>query len=158
MGGSGRYPYVSAEKKSFPLLEQIVEKLDISPRFVGCFLGHTFKNIEGRKKAGKEFTIERIYELFEFLKSSGIDYALAKQMLPTLFEHPKMDFESILTRIHFEKMEKSEIISKIQFLNEKFEAIRRSDEERDKQNWIMGQLRNIAIGNIQLKELADSLN
>jgi glutamyl-tRNA(Gln) amidotransferase subunit E len=150
------YTYL-LKRNLFPLLEKLVKELQLQTRFAGCFLGHTFKTIEGRMKAGKGFQTEQIFDMFQFLKSNGIDFAIARQILPHLFEHPKMDFESILTILNFKKIEKRDIISKIQYLKDKYEATRRSHEPRDKQNWIMGQLRKIAVGNINLKELADSL-
>lgn len=151
------YTYL-LKKNMFPLLKKIIDELNINPCFAGCFLGHTFKSVEGRTKAGKGFVMSQIYDLLAFLKSESIDLALARQILPHLYQHPKMDFESLLAVIHFKRTGKSEIISKIQFLNDKFEATRRSHELQDKHNWIMGQLRKLAVGNINLGELAKSLN
>ncbi len=150
------YTYI-LKRNIYHLLEKITKELGVCPRFLGCFMGHTLKALEGRKKAGKGFSTEQLYGLFEFLKAKDIDYALAHKMLPHLFEHPKMDFESILNIIQFKKIDKDEILSKIQYLCDKFDTIGRSKEPEDKYNWIMGQLRKIALGNINLRILSESV-
>ncbi len=74
-------------------------------------------------------------------------------MIPLLYEHPKLEFESVLTTLKFKKIAAGEIISKIVFLKEIFEKTGRSEKKEDAMNWIMGELRPSAIGNINLTEL-----
>jgi glutamyl-tRNA(Gln) amidotransferase subunit E len=69
-----------------------------------------------------------------------------------------MDFESIINSIEFKKIPKEEIISKIPFLKNKFSEIRFSKNDNVESNWVMGQLRKTALGNIDLKELSEYLN
>ncbi len=141
------------KKNLFPLIEKIVEQLDINPRFVGTFLGQNFKFVEGHYKSGKGFDYEKIFDLFKFLKDTKIDFRLAGEMIPVIYEHPKMDFNSILTSINFKKIPEDEITSKIPFLKKKFSEIRKSDKKENEINWIMGQLHKIACGNISLNKL-----
>lgn len=142
------------KRNLFPLIQKMVDELQVNPVTAGCFIGHTLKFIEGHYNKGKGFSYDQIFDLFEFLHHQKLDYRLAKQMLPHLFQHPKMDFESILHVIHFKKHNPNQIISQIPFLKEKFESIKRSSLEENKKNWIMGQLRKVAEGNINLTELA----
>jgi len=65
----------------------------------------------------------------------------------------KMEFESILTTLNFKPVKKQEIFSKISFLKEKFDKIRISDKRQDAIDWMMGQLRPSALGNVALGEL-----
>ena len=74
-------------------------------------------------------------------------------MLAVVYEHPKMDFESVLNSIDFKRIDREKIISKIPFLKGKFVEIRISDNKKNEVNWIMGQLHKIATGNINLTEL-----
>ena len=141
------------KKNLFPLVEKIVKQLKINPRFLGTFLGHNLKFIEGHYKTTDDFDYEKIYELFEFLKENKIDFHLAKEMMPVVYEHPKMDFDSILTSINFKKTSEEEITSKIPFLKKKFSEIRKSDKKENEINWIMGQIHKIACGNISLNKL-----
>jgi len=78
---------------------------------------------------------------------------LLKQMLPVVFQHPKMDFDSVLININYKKLAKEDIISKVAFLKQKFDTIKMSEKPEAKINWVMGELKNIAIGNIEFSEL-----
>jgi len=79
-------------------------------------------------------------------------------MLPEMIVHPKMDYDSILTSINFKKYSKEEILSKLQVLHDKFAESKDGDiSETDLKNWVMGSLRNIAIGNVNLTELSKEI-
>ena len=91
--------------------------------------------------------------MFKFLKEQNLDLELAKKMIPVLYEFPKMDFESVLESINFKRISKEKILSHIPFLKNKFNTIKKSDNEQNMINWIMGELREEAVGNISLTEL-----
>ncbi len=141
------------KKNLFPLIEKIINELNINPKFVGTFFGHRLKFVEGHFIPSDKFNYKIIFAMFKFLQENKLDFQLAKQMLAVVYEHPKMDFESVLNSIDFKRIDREKIISKIPFLKEKFEEIKRSDDENNKINWIMGQLQKIATGNINLTEL-----
>lgn len=144
-------------KNLYPLIEKIVNELNVDARFIGTFMGHTLKFVEGHYISAEKFNYSRIYDLFKYLKNNHIELRIAKRMLQHVFEHPKMDFDSILTIIKFKKISKDEIMEKISFLQNKFDEIKISDKEQDKTDWIMGQLHRLAIGNMDLTELASSI-
>ena len=150
------YTYIFS-KNLYPLIEKIVNKLNIDAKFVGTFMGHTLKFVQGHYVSAGEFNYDRVFDLFKFLKENEIELNIAKEMLQHVFEHPKMDFDSILTIMKFKKLQKDEILSKVPFLVDKFNEIKISDKEQDKANWIMGQLHRTSIGNINLTELASSI-
>ncbi len=141
------------KKNLFPLIEKIVKDLKQNARFVGTFFGHTLKFVEGHYIPTSPFNYDKIYDLFKFVSEEKLDNELLKKMLPVVYEHPKMDFESVLETIHFTRFKKEEILSNIPFLKEKFASIRISHEKEVETNWIMGNLRNIALGNIHLPDL-----
>jgi glutamyl-tRNA(Gln) amidotransferase subunit E len=95
--------------------------------------------------------------MLRYLLEKDIDLELAKQMLPVVYEFPKMDFESILETIKFKRIPKHVILDDIAFLKKKFQEIRISQEKVAETNWIMGELRPLAIGNIALKELRQEI-
>ena len=142
----------------FPEIERIVNGLGIKASFVGTFFGHRMKFVEGHYERGHEFTYEQVYDLLEYLKNHKIDLSLAVKMLPVLYEHPKMDFESILTSIKFKKIPKEKIVSTIPFLKAKFAEIKYKEDGVAENRWIMGQLHTMAAGNISLQELSQILN
>lgn len=137
----------------FPLILEIKEKLEIDPKFIGHFLGHRFKFIQGQYIQSSHFNIKIIYGLFKYLKDNQLQFDLAEDMLKLLYEHPKMQFDSVLTTIKFKKVEKKQILEQISFLSEKFRQISTDPSPEKSQNWIMGQLRKLALGNISMPEL-----
>jgi len=141
------------KKNLFPLIEKIINELNINSKFVGTFFGHRLKFVEGHFIPSDKFNYKIIFAMFKFLQENKLDFLLAKQMLAVVYEHPKMDFESVLNSIDFKRIDREKIISKIPFLKGKFVEIRISDNKKNEVNWIMGQLHKIATGNINLTEL-----
>ena len=140
-----------------PILEKAHHELGIPARFFASLLAHTLKHIQGHHPALPDFSCEKVYEMLQYLISRNLDLAIAKKMLPQLYQHPKMDFDSILTTLNFKPVPKQEIIGKIPFLVKKYQEIRTSGDNTAGHRWIMGNLRKTAIGNISLKELSDKI-
>lgn len=141
-------------KNLYPLLERIVNDFQYQPSMVGTFIGHRLKNLMG-KKNNSRFKPGKIYHLFEFLKTENLDPVLAWHMLPILMEHPRIEFESALTIMKFKRVADADIKSKISTLLQKFVPIKGKTDPKHRQNWIMGQLRKTAAGNINLTHLAN---
>ena len=150
------YTYIF-KKNLFPLIERIVNELNTNPKFTGTFFGHKLKFIEGHYLPAEEFNYKIIYAMFRFLLKNKLNLKLAEKMLPVIYEHPKMDFDSVLTSINFKKVSKESIFSHIPFLKEKFYEIKHADNKKNETNWIMGELSEIAIGNIDLKKLSKKI-
>ncbi len=140
-------------KNLFPLIERIIAELDMNPAFVGKFFGHTVNWVEGQYKPTAEFDYKIIYALFRFIRQKNLDISIARRMLPLVYQYPKMEFESVLTSISFKPVSREQIVSKIPFLRDKLAEIRLSEGEHVEHNWVMGQLRRQAEGNMSLKEL-----
>ena len=150
------YPYIFS-KNMFPLMERIVNELDMKPGFIGVFLGHKVKFAMGHYKVGDGLKFSMLFHLFKFLKEAGLKEELAFRMLPELVQHPKMDFESVLNAINFKRYSEDNILEKIPTLIHKFAEGKDNIIESDMVNFVMGQLRNIALGNMDLKELSDKI-
>ncbi|MCF8303436.1 MAG: Glu-tRNA(Gln) amidotransferase subunit GatE [Bacteroidales bacterium] len=146
------YTYIF-KRNHYPLIEKIINELKFDPIFTGTFFGHRLKYVEGHYTPSAEFDYSLIYDLFKFLKDNKLEKELAAKMLPVIYEHPKMDFDSVLNTINFKRLSRDEIISKIPFLHQKFDSIRHSEKPENETAWIMGQLRRTATGNIPLNEL-----
>ena len=140
----------------FPLIKTIVDELKMNPKFVGVFFGQKLKHLHGQFQK-ITFQLQRIYELFAFLQQEKIDLSITNKMLKQLFLHPKMDFDSILSILKFKKMDPVEIEERIPFLSEKFIACRKDTNTQDKVNALMGQLRAISEGNVNLAELSQKI-
>ncbi len=150
------YTYLFS-KNHYPLIERLVTELDLDPVFAGTFMGHTFKHIEGQNHMPEANYPGIIFNMFKFLKKNDLSPELANYMIPVVHEHPKMDFESVLESIHFRKAERDDLLSLIPFLRNKFRETARSATAANEMNWIMGELRKKAVGNMMLKELASEI-
>ncbi len=142
------------KKNLFVLMKSIIEDLSINPRFLGSFLGQNLKYVEGHIRPADEFNYQKIYDLFKFLNEQNIIVDLAARMLPHVYEHPKMDFESVLEIINYKKVSAENIYSHILFLKEKFSEIGIRKTTENETDWIMGELRSVAVGNVDLNDLA----
>ncbi len=142
------------KKNLFLLMKSIIEDLKINPRFLGSFLGQNLKFVEGHIRSADSFDYQIIYAMFKFLNKKKIKVDLAKLMIPVVYEHPKMDFESVLEIINYKKVSAENIYSHILFLKEKFAEIGCNKNAVNEINWIMGELRSVAIGNVDLSDLA----
>jgi len=136
-----------------PLIEKIVKDLKINARFVGTFLGHKLKYVEGHYQAGAEFNYDVIYDLFKFIKAEKLHINIAEEILPMVYQHPRMQLTSVLEDVKFKKRTKEELTAPIGFLLEKFKEIGTNKPKDARVNWVMGELRKQALGNIDLKEL-----
>jgi len=151
------YTYIF-KRTHFLLIEKIIKELRLDPVIVGTFFGHRLKFVEGHYVPAEEFNYELIFSMFKYLLDQNLDTELADTMLPVIYEHPKMDFESVLTVINFRRVPENEILARIPFLHNKFGEIRRSADKKDEIDWIMGELRSMARGNMNMKALYNHVN
>ncbi len=150
------YTYIFS-RNLFPLMEEIIGKTGVKPSYIGAFLGHELKFAEGQSKNEGEFNYRILLRLFEFLKEQDYDFALAEVMIKDLMKHPKMEFESILASLRHKRVGRDEILARIPFLKQKFAEGKKEIDELKQRNWVMGQLKASAIGNIDLQELSKEI-
>jgi glutamyl-tRNA(Gln) amidotransferase subunit E len=135
------------------LLGRIVEDFSQDPIFVASVIGHTLKHVEGKVQRQDGFSYEHIYDLFKFGKERKLFDEILKVMAPVMYEHPKMDFESILITIDFHPHTMQQILGHVPALKRKFAEIKSSPDPEAEIRWIMGNIRKRAIGNVCLEEL-----
>lgn len=150
------YTYLLS-KNLVPLIEQINNEFGFDPRFLGTFLGHTFKNIEGTIPPHKNFSYKKIYGLFKYIHNNHLEPAIARKMIPVIYEHPDMMFSSVLTSINFKTLSMDELIAPLKILHEKFKDIKYSKKNDVEINWLMGQVNKQAVGNVPMIELREEL-
>jgi len=138
-----------------PLIERITADFDAEPQYAATLLAHKLKYLQGHVQPDSNFKFERIYELFAFVKSKNMQRELINEMLPVVYKHPKMSMDSVLDSIGLPNSNNESIISAIPLLREKFAGIRTSKDKDAELNWMMSELRKIAVGNIPLNQLAD---
>lgn len=141
------------KKNLYPVIEKIVSELKFDAKFTGTFFGHEFKFVEGHYRHSKDFHIDKVVDLFRFVRDQKLDKGILRYMLPVLFENPKMDPQSVLDTLKFKRINPEDIIKDIPFLKKQFDSIRWSSEDHVDTKWIMGELHKRAIGNISMAEL-----
>jgi glutamyl-tRNA(Gln) amidotransferase subunit E len=140
-------------KNMVPLIERISSNCGFDQKYIGTFLGHTFKSIEGKKKAHKNFSYEKIYGLFSFLSKKKLLPAVARLMVPVIYDYPDMEFGSVLSSVGYKKHSMNELLAPIDFLYGKFRQIRITYDEKAAIDWLMGQMHRPALGNVSLTDL-----
>lgn len=151
------YTYI-LKRNLVPVIERIVGDFDVSPVFVGTLIGQTLKHIEGRIARDDGFHSDKIYDLFRFKQQRKLKGEILKLMLPVLYEHPQMDFESVLITVNYQSQTESEILSHLPTLREKFKEINTSVDPAAGTRWIMGRLRPLALGNMDMEKLREAVD
>ncbi|MFC2117633.1 Glu-tRNA(Gln) amidotransferase subunit GatE [Bacteroidota bacterium] len=144
-------------KNLIPMIEKISNQLNFDFRFICCFFGQKVKRIEGIMSKEKGFDYNKIYGMFKFIKKEKLNLNIAAYMLPLIYEHPKLEFNSVLTLLKYKRLTIDEILNPIEFLYNKFNEIKHSDKPESAINWLMGQIHNHAIGNCSLKEISENI-
>jgi glutamyl-tRNA(Gln) amidotransferase subunit E len=87
-----------------------------------------------------------------------LDKEILKAMLPQVYQYPDKDFDAILTTIEFRRVTEKEILANIRGLKEKFKEMAPAKEKTAMTLWIMGQLRPLALGNMDLAKLRNHID
>jgi len=145
------------KRNLFPLIEKIVKDFNQPPKFTGTLIGHHLKYIEGQVIPSSPFDYNRIYQLFEFIIRKKLKRDILKKMLPVVYQYPNMDFDSVLTTIEYNPVSEEDILANIPVLKEKSNEISRSKDKVAMVVWVMGELRPLALGNMDLKELKEKV-
>ncbi len=148
------FTYIFA-KNWFPAMNDIVEKLGVDGRMLGCFVGMRLKNLMC-KNPDSQFNGETLYKLFAFLKREKLNYRLAWNMAPTLVNDATMDVKEVLRTIGFRRASEDTISKKLEKLMTTYIPRKKFHAAVNKRNWIMGQMKE-AVGNIELKKLANNI-
>jgi len=137
----------------FPLIKHITTELGVCPKYLGTFFGHRLKHLHGQY--GKiPFYADRIYDLFEFLGTEGLDNSIAPELLKLMFEHPTADFGELIALTGYKTMTQDELVELMNAADSAFKPRRKDTNSEDKRNSLLGSLRPQAIGNAAFTELA----
>ncbi|MBO4567422.1 MAG: Glu-tRNA(Gln) amidotransferase subunit GatE [Bacteroidales bacterium] len=142
-------------KNWFPTMDEIVTKLGVDGRMLGCFVAMRLKNLLG-KNPESQFGYETLYKLFAFLKKEKLNYRLAWNMAPTLVEDASLDMKEVLRKIGFRRASEDTITKKLNKLMAGYKPNKKANAAANKRDWIMGQMHE-AMGNIELKVLANNI-
>lgn len=137
-----------------PLIIKIINETEYNPKFVVLTFAHRLKYIEGQTNSSGDFNFKKIYGLFLFLKKENIEIELINKMLGETYNYPNIDFSSLLDQIKFKRCTEKKLKSYISIFDNKFDEICHSKDSQARYHWVMGQLREKALGNIPLSKLS----
>ena len=140
----------------YPVIKKIVDELGLAPKYTALFFGQTLKKMLGKYQK-TDFSPTRLFNLFSFLKQENIDISIAPKMLEEMLKHPQKDFKAILKVLNYKKVSKEEILKQQKLIEQTFVPKRKTTSPRDKHNFIMGALRPLSVGNINLAELSNEI-
>jgi glutamyl-tRNA(Gln) amidotransferase subunit E len=136
-----------------PTIRRIVNECGFEPVFVATTFAHTLKHIMGTMPPVDGFTFNKIYGLFRWVHDQKLEKGIIREMLPVVYEHPNILFDSVLSLIEYTKNSQDKVLSYIPMLREKFKPTGNNVVPGAETRWIMGYLRKWALGNMPLKEL-----
>ena len=136
------------------MIRRINYETDVPFDFIARLFAFDLKHLEGQITPSAEFSYSKVLGMFRYLKEQKIHHEFARVMLVDLYQHPNMRFDSILEQLDFKHRDIEKIKSYIPLLSEKFDQINTSKNPNAKYDWIMGEIRYKAIGNIALSQLA----
>ncbi len=123
------------------------------PKWFGALLGHTLRHAEGQIRRRKKLNADQIRRAIDFVREQKMYPDILKSILPVWTKYPEKDLEAIIRDVGFETVEKEEILARIPQLREEFILIRKSHRTGAEIDWIMGRLRTLALGNMDMRLL-----
>ncbi|MDY0151512.1 MAG: Glu-tRNA(Gln) amidotransferase subunit GatE [Candidatus Cloacimonas sp.] len=146
------YTYI-LRNNLMPVLEELSAQYALSPKYLALLYAHRLKSYQGCLPL--PFDHQRMADLLLFVKKRKLQTDVLPAMLKVLYQHPNMQFASILSVLSYKEATLEEIKAEIPVLIELWEKVRKRGYKKPDalSNWIMGQLSKHALGNIPLAEL-----
>lgn len=146
------YTYI-LRNNLMPVLETQTRDHAISAKQLGLLYAHHLKSMQGSKPL--PFDHQRMADLLHFANNRKLSLDILAPMLKVLYEHPNMQFSSILDVIGYKETSLEDLKSQIQLLTGMWPKVKTKGLKREDalQNWIMGRLRLPSLGNVPLKEI-----
>jgi len=135
------------------LIKRIIDETKCPSKLTGTIIGHTLKNLDGRKLVSQKLTEDKIFSLFEYITINKIKPEIIKEVLPLLVKNPEKSIESVLKEFDYKQMTMDELLQMIPDKLKKFKLYSPDNDGIKATSWLMGQLRDDAIGNVSLEEL-----
>ena len=142
-----------------PIIEKIINDFSWDSKFIGCIIGHRLKRIEGRWRVFFNQDYQFLYDLVEFINEQKLEKDIIFKLLPMAYSSPDTPLSKLLEETRFKQLTKKDITDNISKLKINFIQNKRTypSSKYALENSLMGQLRNIALGNISLKLLSEEI-
>ncbi len=137
----------------FPLIQQMVEENGEDPVFATTLFGHRLKFIEGQYRKATGFRYEMVASMLRAFREKGIPGEVMHSALPVLWQYAEENPAVVLDQIGYSPLGKMEVLAVLPELRKAFARIRLNGSVAAEADWLMGQLRPRALGNVPLNEL-----
>jgi len=141
------------KRNLYSLLEKLIREEDLNPTFAGTLLGHTLRHACGDRPGNVEWILDLVREV----RKRRLKIDILKPMLLHSFADLHANLDDLLNRIGYSPASESEVLAMVPGLLEQFEPKKRRSSGRAVRDWVMGQLRSMALGNVSLARLAESI-
>jgi hypothetical protein len=135
-------------------LKQLIDEQGLSPVRAGTLIGHTLRRISGDQPGDCSW----IPRLARELRSRDLSMDLLKILLPAAFASQESSFEALLKETGYVRVSAPQLQAQIPFLKSQFIRRPRRQTNAAMRNWIMGQLREQALGNVSLADLSTMID
>lgn len=150
------FTYLLTRSNRFPMLAELAQSSSVPPRRIATLMAHSIKNAEGFYDPNL-IPDDTLAGLFAYVEEHRLDDALLKHLLPLAVKHPEKSTEEIVELSGFQTVPTEEILAQIPKLKEAFAQNHTSRREDAVIDYIMGELRPMAVGNINLKTLRQAV-
>ena len=132
----------------YTILQDLVATSSLDPSFAGILVGQVLRHVWFTGGIREH----RFLEIVDQVQSRRLAHDILKVLIPLAAEDPDASFETLLERARYEPHSQEEIAERIAELCSSPAPPTLSPDAR--RNWIMGQLRPSALGNVLLRTVA----
>ena len=135
----------------FELLRALIEDHGLMPRLAGSLVGHALR----QAARARPIDTDRVRDVVKEAIHKGLVPDSLKLIVRTALDEPNVDLEQLLERIGYAPHLREDILAAVGTL------VRNLPKNglplNDARNWIMGQIRPMALGNLPLAEVAKAV-
>ncbi len=137
----------------FPILASLVGDHGFDPIFAGTLLGHRLRAVNGDRPVEGAW----ILTLAQEMRQRDLQIELIQSLLPIAYENPQATLDELLHQCGYFKLSQQTLCDRLGTLRRTFKPSKRRRNAHAQRNWLMGQLRPYALGNVPLAALAKQI-
>ncbi|RKY75774.1 Glu-tRNA(Gln) amidotransferase GatDE subunit E [candidate division KSB1 bacterium] len=137
----------------FPLLEWMISEKSLKPPLAGRICGQVLRYTERKNGPVNQAQKERVKQAVEYVLSKKIRSNILPDFVKLSLKYQPMEFDDVLKETGYYPVSKKEIIEKVPEIVDDFRKSKRTKRQGAEIDWIMGELRRAALGNVDMSEL-----
>ncbi len=135
-----------------PVIEKICSQTNLSHKTVADFLTHRLRDRDGHR-APQALGAEQIVGLFDSVMKKNLEAEILYELLPLKCTNHDATIQELLSRINYAVYDENELLSEADKLQKQFLTNCTTKREDALIDFLIGQLRPKALGNIKLTKL-----